>query len=161
MKLIKITALALLCCLPLSCKSGSGSLGSESAAMSRSERIFVDGEQSLSGQVIKATYNSKKISVEMLFQNNGDQMVHFPLDGITMMVGDVNVTAKGFLGASMEKDIDLMPSQAKPRKYGFHTVEFGAGAPGPGTYEVKVTGIMDASNNLVGKDLVIPFTIVE
>jgi|GEM_PF-2571258 len=159
MKAIQATALAFLFCLPMACKGGEASHSSDADAFTATEWVYLDGESSLSARITKTAYNSKKITVEMVFQNNGDAMVHFPLDGVIVEVDGINVVAKGFLGASMEKDIDLLPGTAKPRKYGFHTLEFGAGAPHPGSYTMTVRNIMDHQNELIGKDLVIPFEV--
>jgi len=123
------------------------------------ERVYLDGETSLSGQIIKASFNSKKFTLEVVFQNSGTEMVHFPLHGVTMEVNGINVAAKGYPGASMEGDIDLLPNQAKPKRYGFHTLEFGAGAPVPGHYNLTISQIMDANDKEIGTDLVIPFEV--
>jgi hypothetical protein len=164
MNLSKVLFLALLAVVPLSCKGGGGG-GSDSGKSSmpatgiRSERVQLDGPESLSGEIIRGEWNNKKLWVEIVFQNNGSSTVNFRLDQVTVDLGGTQLPAKPFLGASMEQSIDLLPSQVKTKKYGFHYLDFGVAGPTPGTYELTVRGITDAARNPIGKDLVVPFTV--
>jgi hypothetical protein len=157
MSLSKWIVLLLILCCSTSCQS-EGASGSSSSPCT-STRVYVDEEDSLSAQINRAWCDRKKISIEILFQNNGAEPVQFPLEGLTVEVGGRSVVGRGTLGASMESEIVLEPYQAKPRRYVFATIAFGAGEPKPGKYVLRVAGIKDGEGELIDRDLMVPFEI--
>lgn len=156
-KLLLIALLALLAVVPLSCKGSGGGGGGSTKAGIRSDRVELGQNDSLSAEVIRGEWNSKKLWLEIVFQNNGGETVNFQLSQISVDLGGKTIPAKGFLGASMESDIDLLPSQVKTKKYGFHHLEFGVAGPTPGTYNLSVRGVR--RGGAAAGDLVVPFTV--
>ena len=92
MSLSKWIVLLLILCCSTSCQS-EGASGSSSSPCT-STRVYVDEEDSLSAQINRAWCDRKKISIEILFQNNGAEPVQFPLEGLTVEVGGRSVVGE-------------------------------------------------------------------
>lgn len=153
MKLLNLLLLALVAVLPLSCK-GTG--GGTSSSEIRSERIALKGADSLTAEIIRGEWNENKLWLQVVFQNNGTETVSFQLSQVFVDVDGTRLPAKPFL-SSLENDIDLLPSQVKTKKYGFHHRDLGIAGPTPGRHELIVGGVR--GGGMEGMELVVPFEV--